>query len=71
MIVNHTDSGRVVSRYNADLKLIELHIEGKAFQYLRPFQALLLAQTLLRLVDEHNVHRCETVDVSTYLEEGA
>jgi hypothetical protein len=61
MIVNHTDSGRILSRYNADLKLIELHIEGKAFQYMRPYQALLLAQTLLRLVDEHNATQCERV----------
>lgn len=57
MIVNHTDSGEIHSRYDMDLKLIEVYVPTTSGErkclFLRPHQAENLADTLKRLVEAH------------------
>lgn len=70
MIVNRLRDGAFThARYNMDTKMIEMTVftgndahEGIGrFVQMRPMQAFKLAQTLLRLVDEHNATQCERV----------
>jgi hypothetical protein len=49
MIVNETDSGKICSRYDAELLLIEMNVDGRRV-YMRRHQAVELKNTLTRLI---------------------
>lgn len=70
MITNRVEGGSIHSRYNDQARRIETNVDmvepiGWVEFSMTPLQALQLAQTLLRLVDAHNVDMCErtVVDV--------